>query len=180
MRLRGRRFLMLFVAGWSLALSAAGPAAAQSIEYAVKANYLVRFAAFVDWPATAFSTPEGPFWLCVLGKDPFGATLERATDAQSAHGRAVKVRRLPAAGASSGCHMVYVGQGGAASLQQGIKSQSGLLVVTDSAVSPQRGAIHFVVSNGNVRFHIDARAAARNNIAIGSRLLNLALTVRRP
>lgn len=163
----------------SLTLATGRLAAAQSIEYEVKANYLVRFAAFVDWPADAFPSPETPLWLCVAGKDSFGATLERAAEAQSAHGRPIRVRRLAAADPAGGCHMLYIGQGGATILQRA-KGQSGLLVVTDSAVSPQRGAIHFVINNGNVRFHIDAHAAAHSKIAISSRLLNLALTVRRP
>lgn len=177
--LQYRHLGLLLAVVLSLTLATVRPVAAQNIEYAVKANYLVRFAAFVDWPADAFPSPETPFWLCVLGKDPFGASLDRAADAQSAHGRSVRVRRLPAADPATGCHMVYVGQGGETPLQR-IKGQSGLLVVTDSAVSPQRGAIHFVINNGNVRFHIDAHTAAHSKIAISSRLLSLALTVRRP
>ena len=38
--------------------------------------------------------------------------------------------------------------------------------------------IHFVVSDGRVRFHIDQGAAGRGKLVLSSRLLNLALSVR--
>jgi len=162
---------------WSLSLLiAATPAAAQSrLEYSVKANYLVRFAAFVDWPARAFATPRAPVVICVVGRDPFAGALDTAARAQTAYGRPLAVRRATAT-ALGGCHIVYVGQGGATALTAA--DQSGLLVVTDSAAGPERGAVHFVLSEGRVRFHIDQQAASRNGLTISSRLLNLALSVR--
>lgn len=162
---------------WSLSLLiAATPGAAQSrLEYSVKANYLVRFAAFVDWPARAFANPVSPMVICVVGRDPFAGGLDAAVRGQTAHGRLLTVRR-PAATALTGCHIVYVGQGGGAALTAA--SPTGVLVVTDSAVGPERGAVHFVLSESRVRFHIDQTAASRNGLMISSRLLNLALSTR--
>lgn len=163
---------------WGLTLLiAASPAAAQGrLEYSVKANYLVRFAAFVDWPSRVFSSPQSPVVICVVGRDPFAGGLDTAARAQTAYGRPLAVRR-PGATALAGCHIVYVGQGAAAALTAAA-GQPGILVVTDSAAAPERGAIHFVLSQGRVRFHIDQQAAGRNGLTISSRLLNLALTVR--
>jgi hypothetical protein len=167
------RSLSLLIA---LALMAA-PAAAQSrLEYSVKANYLVRFAAFVDWPPRVFAGPQSPVVICIVGRDPFAGSLDTAARAQTAHGRPLAVRR-PSTAATAGCHIVYVGQDGGAALTAAA-NQPGLLVVTDSAAAPERGAIHFVLSDGRVRFHIDQQAAARNGLSISSRLLNLALSVR--
>jgi len=166
---------------WSLSLliaaTSATSATAQSrLEYSVKANYLVRFAAFVEWPPRAFATPASPVVLCVVGRDPFAGSLAAAVRGQTAHGRTLVVRR-PAATALAGCHIVYVGQGGGTALAAAA-GQPGLLVVTDSAAAPERGAIHFVLSDGRVRFHIDQPAASRNGLTISSRLLNLALSTR--
>lgn len=166
------RGLMLLIA----AVLATGPAAAQSrLEYSVKANYLVRFAAFVDWPPRVFATPRSPLVICVVGRDPFGGSLDTAVRGQTAHGRPLRVRRA-AATALAGCHIAYVGQG--ADPGVAATGQPGLLVVTDSAAGAGRGAVHFVLSDGRVRFHIDQTAATRNGLRISSRLLNLALTVR--
>ncbi|HWQ88246.1 YfiR family protein [Brevundimonas sp.] len=167
----------LGAAAWGLTLlAAAWPAAAQSrLEYSVKANYLVRFAAFVEWPPRVFSTPQAPVVICVVGRDPFGAALDTAARAQTAYGRPLAVRRPANAAAMAGCHIVYAGQGGGTAAAAA--GQPGVLLVTDGAAS-DRGAVHFVLSEGRVRFHIDQQAAARNGLTISSRLLNLALSVR--
>jgi hypothetical protein len=173
----GRALSILLVAGWVLAGPAAAAPMQASLEYSVKANYLVRFAAFVEWPPQAFSGPQAPVVICVAGRDPFGASLANAARAQTAFGRRLTVRRPATAAAVTGCHILYVGQG-AGALVTASAAQPGLLVVTDAAAAPDRGMIHFVVADDRVRFHIDQRAAARSELAISSRLLNLALTVR--
>lgn len=174
----GRAVAVLLIAGWVLAIPAAGPAHAQSnLEYSVKANYLVRFAAFVEWPSRVFANPQAPVVICVAGRDPFGSTLTDAARAQTAFGRNLTVRRPATAGAVAGCHILYIGQG-AGSLAPAAAAQRGLLVVTDAATASDRGMIHFVVANDRVRFHIDQLAAGRSGLSISSRLLNLALTVR--
>lgn len=149
--------------------------ARQSLEYSVKANYLVRFAAFVEWPARSFANSRSPVVLCVAGRDPFNGALERAARAQTAHGRALTVRRPGTAEAAAGCHILYVGRGGGSVAAGGLRP---VLVVTDAAVSSDRGMIHFVIDDDRVRFHIDLQAASRSRLSISSRLLNLALTVR--
>ena len=58
------------------------------------------------------------------------------------------------------------------------EGQRSILLVTDGAVSSDRGMIHFVLDDDRVRFHIDLQAASRSRLSISSRLLNLALSVR--
>jgi hypothetical protein len=177
---RTRRTPAGLTAIWGLALLIApSPVAAtpQNLEYSVKANYLVRFAAFVEWPPRAFPTPQAPVVICVAGRDPFGGGIDAAARNQSAYGRMLAVRRPAEATALDGCHIVYVGEGGEAAMAAAAE-RTGLLLVTDLATTPERGAIQFVLSDGRVRFHIDQAAARRNALTISSRLLNLALTVR--
>ncbi len=159
-------------AAWATAGAAQPP---QTLEYSVKANYLVRFAAFVDWPNPSFANSRSPVVICVAGRDPFNGALERAARAQTAHGRALTVRRPVTAEAAAGCHILYVGRGARGMAES---SHRPVLIVTDSAVSSDRGMIHFVIDNGRVRFHIDLQAASRSRLSISSRLLNLALSVR--
>lgn len=167
----------LFVWG-ALAAQATAAPTQTDLEYSVKANYLVRFAAFVEWPPRAFSGPQAPVVICVAGRDPFGAALDRAARAQTAFGRALTVRRPASADGAAGCHILYVGQGAGALIPQTAR-RTGLLVVTDSAIASERGMIHFVVADARVRFHIDQQAAAHGGLSISSRLLNLALSVQR-
>lgn len=155
---------------------AAGPSAssAQNLEYAVKANFLVRFMAFVSWPSPAFASPGAPINLCVVGADPFGETLDKAASGQTAHGRPINLRRLQSI--DQGCHLAYIGRGGAETARtvQGAP----VLIVTDEAATRDRGVIHFVVINDRVRFHIDQSAGARSGLNLDSRLLSLAVSVR--
>lgn len=178
----GRLIAALLTVAWALAGPATTPAVARTapasnLEYAVKANYLVRFAAFVEWPARVFANPQAPVVLCVAGRDPFGATLERAARGQTAYGRPLTLRRPASRDAVAGCHILYLGVG-AETLATEAAGQPGLLTVTDAATSPGRGTVHFVVSDARVRFHIDQQAATRSGLIVSSRLLNLALSVR--
>ena len=168
---------MLVALLWSVALhaTAGAPPTPASLEYSVKANYLVRFAAFVEWPSQSFATSRSPVVICVVGRDPFDGALGRAARAQTAHGRPLTVRRPGTAEAAAGCHILYVGRGGGGLIPAG---QRPILVVTDANVSSERGMIHFVIDDDRVRFHIDLQAASRSRLSISSRLLNLALSVR--
>ncbi len=47
--------------------SSAGKDADASREALLKAAFLYNFAKFVDWPAEAFTSPEAPVILCILG-----------------------------------------------------------------------------------------------------------------
>ena len=49
-----------------LLMAAPGVATAQSLENSVKANYLARFAAFIQWPPGSGPTGNGPLVICVI------------------------------------------------------------------------------------------------------------------
>lgn len=172
----GRAALVVLSAVCGVALPAAPARAQADLEYAVKANYLVRFAAFVAWPPRAFSSPDAPVVICIAGRDPFGGVLDSAARGQSAHGRPLAVRRLREPTAVSGCNIVYVGRDGGPAV--GAAAGQPALVVTDQAAGAGRGAIHFVIAQARVRFHIDQQQASRNGVEISSRLLKLAISVR--
>src|SRR5688572_20007690 len=75
-------FLMILFATASVWFASAEPQLrAQEFnprEYQVKAVFLFNFVQFVDWPATAFPSPDAPIRIGVLGVDPFSGALEAA------------------------------------------------------------------------------------------------------
>ena len=173
----GRTFAAaVLAAGLALAVGANAAAAQANLEYSVKANYLVRFAAFVTWQPRAFASAQAPVVICVAGRDPFGRSLDAAARTQTAYGRPLAVRRLRDPAAVGGCHIVYVGRGGGAAIAAGQGQPS--MLVTDEGAGADRGMVHFVLADGRVRFHIDQQQAGRNGLSVSSRLLNLALSVR--
>lgn len=157
------------------------PVQGNELEYAVKATYLYKLAPFVEWPDRAAEFPGGVFPLCVVGRDPFGAVLDRAVNGQSIAGHPIVVRRFATITGNPGCAVMYVAgseQQPAASVLAVVHGQP-VLTVTDEALAPEvKGIIDFVLVDNRVRFDIDVAMATEDGLAISSKLLSLAITVR--
>jgi hypothetical protein len=167
----------------ALTLASMAPAArarAATLEYPVKAAFLYKFAPFVEWPPRAFESSTAPLTLCIVGFDPFGATLDQAIDGQRVGAHPVIARRLETIGAGSGCHIAYIGGSRAQPVADGLAALAGspVLTVTDQSMGSARGAVHFVIKDNRVRFHIDDAEAAAHGVSISSKLMRLALSVR--
>ena len=183
MALLKRKIGSVFLAGACLAgFSCAGllhaEAAEPSLEYAVKAAYLAKFAPFIEWPESAFASPTAPLTICVAGADPFGADLDRAAQGQRDGDHPLAVRRMSAPEpAAASCQILFASGPSdmvAAALEK-LKTQP-VLTVTDS---DPRGIISFVVVADHVRFDIDEAQADAAGLHISSKLLGLAHTVKR-
>src|SRR5213593_1214229 len=79
-----------------------------SVEYKIKAAYLLNFAKFVEWPTNRFPTPKTPIKIGVLGKDPFGADLEHTTARRVIEGRKFEIVRTDELETAATCHIVFV------------------------------------------------------------------------
>ena len=158
------------------------PAAAfaQQDEAAVKADFIPKFARYVQWPANTHPASNQPFQLCVIGHDPFGEVLDRAATAELIEGHTILVRRMETPDGAEGCHLAFVQGSAPEETARYLLAMRALpvLTITDGRAGPQRGMIHFTVSTGRVRFFIDEAAAAEHGLSISSRLLALALGVR--
>jgi hypothetical protein len=146
-----------------------GVAAADNLEYAVKAAYLTKFVPFIAWPDGALASGD-PVTLCVLGKGPFAGKLEQ--DAAAAPGAALAVRHVD--GPDASCQLLFldheVAEPGA--VLDALKN-SPVVTVTDSDL-PVHGIISFVITANHVRFDIDAAGAAARGLRISAKLLGLA------
>jgi hypothetical protein len=176
---RARRCLI----GWAFALAVFLGGAAQvcaadrSLEYAVKATFLYKFAGFVEWPAGSFEHESSPFNLCIVGTDPFGGRIfEDAVRGQHVGRHPVVLRRLAKVEPGSDCHAMFVSGSRTAEALSAV-SGTPTLTVTDSSFDVARGIIHFVIVDDRVNFEIDNVAAARSHLVISSKLLALARRV---
>lgn len=169
-----------YVTAILLSLAAAIPREAraqESLEYEVKAAYLVKFAPFIEWPEGAFSSPSAPLTICVVGADPFGPLLDQAAAGEHDGERAVTIRR--SASPDAGCQILFAG-GDSHDVETDLDAVKDrpVLTVTDSG-SPTHGIISFAVIDNHVRFDIDEEAADAVSIRISSKLLQLAHAVRK-
>ncbi len=149
-----------------------------SLEYAVKATYLLKFPAFVTWHDPL---PADVFNICVVGHNPFSGLLRQAAAGQTVERRRVAVRLLSFASRSSDCQMMYVAGSRAQPVASALATVRGahILTVTDGQRDPaSKGIINFVVAQDRVRFEIDPAAARANGLDVSSKLLTLALNLR--
>lgn len=148
-----------------------------SLEYEVKAAYLVKFAPFIAWPDGAFASPSSPLTICVVGTDPFGEILDHAAAGEHDGERSLTVRHL--ATPEAGCQILFAG-GDDEAVKAVLKEEKDqpVVTVTDSGIA-SHGIISFTVVDDHVRFDIDEAAADAVSIHISSKLLELAHAVRK-
>lgn len=180
---------MVLGAAFALALAAAAPVRAQPAQddadslpaRRVKAAFLYKFLAYVEWPPQAFADSASPLVIGVLGPEPVVAEVKEVVGERLAQGRAVIVRRLRDADAAAGTHVVFVTRVEAARTPQvaAVARGSGTLVVTEAdGALAQGSAINFRLVDGRVRFDVALPAAERAGLRISSRLLAIAHSVR--
>lgn len=160
--------------------AALGPAATRaqtpSVEHAVKAAYLYKFAPFVSWPPGAMGGPSSPLNVCVMGPDSFGPALVQAARNERMGERSFQPRRLVRVTRGE-CHILYM-VGRPTEVREALAAVRGspVLTVTDNAGPGPKGVINFVLRDSRVRFEIDLKAAAENGLGISSKLSALAVT----
>ena len=165
----------------AVGLALACPAVAQaqeSLEVAVKAAYLYKFAPFVEWPAAAAHPAGAPFTVCVVGADPFGPVLDRAVAGQKVGDRPIAVRRLATAAHDSPCDIAFLGGSRAQSVKDELVVLHGAPVLTVTDGGTATGVVDFALTEGRVRFRVDDQTAAEDGLTVSSKLLSLAVSVR--
>ncbi len=149
-------------------------------EYDVKAAYLYNFGKFVQWPPGERRSAES-FDICVVGRDPFGAALDRAVTGATIAKRPVQARRLATAAATEGCHVLFVGapdERRAADLLAEVGRADVLTVGDTPRFLEQGGMIRFYVDGARVRFEVNLASARAVGLNLSSDLLRVATTVR--
>ena len=150
-------------------------------EGSIKAAFVFKFLSYVDWPPLAFSAPEAPIVIGVIGADDIAAELAQVTNSRTVNDRPVVVRMLRAGESLAGLHVLYIDRSEAARLPALVRAaqQRAILTVADIPGALEQGVmINFLISDGRVRFEIAADTAERSGLKLSSRLLSVAQNVR--
>jgi hypothetical protein len=142
----------------------------------VKAAFLYNFARFAEWPSLA----GGSLFLCVVGDDRIAAALARLTQGKVVEGRAIDVRRTPAADGQP-CHLLFISQSSVrttSTLLADCMGQPVLTVGDAERFASSGGMIELFTEKGRMRFAINVDAIQRSPVKVSSRLLSLANIVR--
>jgi|SRR5690606_833262 len=166
----------------ALLLAAAAAAGAQPItarEHEVKAAYLLKFPAFIEWPQHE-AQAEAPFRYAVVGAPAIASELARLAEGRQVAGRPIEVREVAPEGSVRGADVVFVGAAaGALGRIAGGLADAAVLIVGESAGALDDGAVlNFVLLENRVRFQISAAAAEARGLRVSPRLLALAVNVR--
>ena len=153
---------------------------AQTNERSVMAAYIYRLITYVEWPVSAFPSPEAPIVIGVVNADDIAAELEQVVQGRTAQGRRLQVRRVAPGEASIGVHVLFIGEG-APRVLQAAKTLAERSVLTITGV--ERGmdygsVINFVNIDGRVRFEVNVVAAEKSGLRLSSRLLTVATRVK--
>ena len=174
-----RGIALLSVVLWFFA-QAATPAAsgapAPSREYQIKAVFLYNFVQFVDWPAAAFSGPDAPIRIGILGDDPFGSAIDEAVRGESVRSRRLVVIRARSLDELADCQLVFFSKPEARDVAEQLARFGGrpvLMVGDDQDFARRGGAIAFYPEGKRIRFEINVGVARRLGLKISSELLEL-------
>lgn len=166
----------MFCLGWSSNIYAEP---VNELEHQIKAAFLYNFTKFTVWPDGAFSDPNQPLRLCMLGEHPFGEALK------TIEGSTVRGHQLVVASLKDlpidGCQILYVGAGVAVQTMQDISAHARsahILTVSDrSDFIRQGGMIQLVMVERKVRFEVHQARIKAAKLKLSSRLLRLARKV---
>ncbi len=164
----------------SLALSAYAEQA-PALEQQVKAAFLFRFGAYVEWPQQAFAGAESPLTIGVVDSEELAEELLRVVVSRTIDGRPIAVRRVRPGELPSDIHVLFIGQSASSQSADLLRQTKGrpVLTVTESAAGLSDGSvINFVLVDKRVRFEVSLEAAERNRLKIAAPLLSVALRVR--
>ena len=161
------------------------PAAAQRTavdERDVKAVFLFNFVQFVDWPSTAFSSPDAPLVIGVLGDDPFGPLLDQVVEGEVLKGRALSVVRFRRVEDIKVCHVLFVSASEAVRYEHilTVLRAQPTLTVGDTASFTAHGMIRFLTDQNRVRFEVNMDAVRAAGLIISSNLLRSARIIGAP
>lgn len=153
-------------------------AQAHSREYEIKAAYLFNFLKFVNWPQDSFNSPDSPFVICTLGKNPFGEHLDTLSQ-KRVQGRGIVIVNHEELKPDEiiDCHILFISRERPNSVPDIIKRFHGRPVLTVSDIdefSRQGGIIGMVQLKNNIRFHINQQALQDSGLKMSSQLLKLA------
>jgi len=148
-------------------------------EYEVKAAFMYNFLKFIEWPDNAFSDYHTTINLCVLGKDPFGSSLDSIQEGAINNKKIIIKHHYDIDGLEE-CNVLFISRSEKERLTKIVKTLSGLniLTISDTKSFAQQGVlINFYIEENKVRFEINQDAVNRSKLRISSKLLNLAKIV---
>jgi hypothetical protein len=171
-------------AALAVLVGGAAPGSAQNAtrvasEESVKAAYLFKFPAYVDWPPSAFEGPDSEVTIAVIEDERLAGELLAVTSGRTVGGRPIRVRRLSVDDPLAGVHVLLLPARERDRFDT-VQQSAGqpILTVADTGSATPGVVLTFVTVDGRVRFEVDLGEAERRGLRLHSGLLAVAERVR--
>ena len=179
-----RALLVLVWLGLSVGAPAADAFQGES-EDRIKAAYLYKFAAYVEWPASAFAKADSPLTIGIVGADEMASELIKLKGGPLINNRAMEVKLLKPGEPLTGIQVLFVGRHESAPLSRILERVQTLPVLSVTELAGALGAgsiINFVPVDDRIRFEVSVAQAERSGLKVSARLLGVAqkIETRRP
>ncbi len=151
-----------------------------TLEYKIKATYLLNFIKYIEWPEQSHPISQGSFIIAILGDDRFGEATNFFTD-KTINGRSVVIRKFKNVDELENCHILFVSSSERKNEKRIIKlvRGKGILTIGESDTFIKRGGIiEFLLSRAKVNFRINLSIAKKEGFIFSSKLLRIAKEIK--
>jgi len=148
----------------------------------LKAEHILKFAHYVEWPTRAFENPASPIVIGVMGEAALADELARIAVSQQIEGRPVSIKQLAAEDKPAPVHILFVGSHAGSAARDWldpVETRPRLNICDTSQELGQACAIQFVEDSQRLRFDISVPAAERSGVRIMAPLLTVARKVHK-
>lgn len=149
-------------------------------EYDLKAHMIRLFPENIEWPEDSDVRDKlKPFVIAVIGKNPFGSTLERIPQKTTIKNKKVKILYITKAEeiAESGCHLLFIAKTSKKKLSEiiAVTGDKPILTIADSKGYADMGVhINYLIKENKLRFEINPQAIKKSGFVANYHLLQLA------
>jgi YfiR/HmsC-like len=146
-------------------------------EYALKSVFLYNFCRFIDWPKSAFASPQQPFVIGVIGRDPFGPMLNEAVAGETYHDRPIRIEHYRNPSQIGNCQLLFVSASASAEIDRILAAVAHKDVVTVGETEEfldHGGMIALTTRRNRIRLSINTSAVRAAQMEVSSKLLRIA------
>jgi hypothetical protein len=150
-------------------------------EYEVKAAFLYNFIKFTAWPGEEMSKSGEPFVIGVLGKDPFGAALDKVVEGETVYKKPIVTKRFSRLEDAASSHVLFISSSEGNNLPAILRALDNHSVLTVSEIenfAQRGGVINLKKENERIVFEINIDAAKQAGLTMNAQLLKLAKIVK--
>lgn len=156
----------------------AEPKGKEADEYQAKANWLSALAKFTKWPAEAFSSPDAPFIIGILGENSFGKRTNSLQE-QPIQSRKVQVLEFQSVEEIKTCHILFISTSERrryAKILGGLKNSSMLTISEVDEFVKEGGMVSLVMKEvgpklSDIKPSLNEAAAKLVNLTFDPKLL---------